>query len=78
MTVVAYGKVECLTKVATLASTAVSVKLGSTSYSCANTDATKCLYSTSATMPSVSSTSVVSNYISFTGANLITSNSFTG
>lgn len=75
ITIVDYGKIQCVTKaVAINSATAVTVKLGSTSYQCVNSDTTQCQYSTSASMPAVSAASIVSGqYISLTGTNFFTS-----
>ena len=75
---IAYGTVQCTTNAFTIASaSAITVKVGSTSYTCANSDTTQCQYTTGSSMPSVSAASIVSNYISLTGTNFITSSGFT-
>jgi hypothetical protein len=51
--IVDYAQVQCVTKVATLSSVTLSVKIGSLSYTCET--ASDCSYSTSLSMPNVAS-----------------------
>jgi hypothetical protein len=66
--------VKCVTKAITITSgTIISVKINSTITSCSNSDTSKCAYSTSTSMPIVSSAVISTDTITFTGTNFMTS-----
>lgn len=70
VTITAYGVIQCKTKVLTVASTTLKVKVGTTSYACTGS----CTYATSTSKPAVASVSKTdSSTVVFTGTNFYTS-----
>ena len=57
--VISFGTIECVTdSISISTATQIKVKVSTSTYSCANTDQTKCLYSTTTTPPTVTSLSL--------------------
>ena len=71
VTIPSYGVVQCKTNAATMAATTLSVKVGSTSYTCGT--AANCAYQTSSSFPVAISYSLTGNKIVFSGSNFFTS-----
>lgn len=69
-----YGKVICETKAIAIAAGQVSVKVGTSSYQCANSDTSKCKYEQVQTgFPLVSSIAISNGRLILTGTDFFTS-----